>query len=356
MTVWAAVPLSLCAAAAVTERGALVASRVARLTGFMDWPVGYKGHRSPTPYLGGAAVIAAVLLAWIAFGASGRLATIAAGTVLLCLVGTVDDRVNLAPQWRILAEVGVAGLLWGADLGVTAFGAAVPDLAATVFWVVAAVNAFNLMDNIDGACASIAGISAAGLAAAALAYGQPSAAIMAVAVSGGCLGFLRHNLAAPARIFLGDGGSMPLGFLVAGLSIAVTRGRAIGPPELVACVLFAGLPVLDTTLVMISRYRRGANLITGGRDHLTHRLLTRLRTPRRVTLTLACVQAALVTLVALALRIGPEAVVGLAGALALPATAALMLLESPPWAPPSPGPALTERPSEPAAPFTVDIA
>ena len=296
--------------------------------------MGYKAHTAPTPYLGGAAVLGAMLVAVVLFdGVAGRFAAILACAALLWLIGTIDDRVNLSPQYRLIAEVAVGAIIWSADLGFTVFGPAALNLGFTILWVVAIVNAFNLMDNMDGACAVVAGISAAGIAAAALAGGDVSLAVMAVAVGGACAGFLRHNLGRPARIFLGDGGSMPLGFLIAALAMALVRGQGLGGGELFACGLFAGLPVLDTTLVVISRLRRRVNVLTGGLDHLTHRLLPRLGTPTRTVAVLGAVQATLVTLAVIADQIGAGALI-LTGAVAIGMGAlALVALESPDWAP-----------------------
>src|SRR5205085_10468953 len=105
--------------------------------------------------------------------------------------------------------------------------------------------------------------------------------------------FLPRNLARPARIFLGDGGSMPVGFVIAAGAIAATDANSLHAAALLGGAMLAGLPILDTALVTISRRRAGVTLLTGGRDHLTHRLLTRLGTPRRVALALAIAQALL---------------------------------------------------------------
>lgn len=306
LSAWVAIPLSLVLAALVAERCAVVSMIVARRAGFFDRPLGYKAHASPTPYLGGAAVLAALLVTVVSLSAvAGRSETILACAALLWLVGTIDDRVNLAPQWRLLAEVAVGVIIASANLGFTAFGSAELNLGFTILWVVAVVNAFNLMDNIDGACAVVAGISAAGIGAAALADADVTLGVMAVAVAGACGGFLRHNMAGPARIFLGDGGSMPLGFLIAALAMALVRDEGLGVGELFACGLFAGLPLLDTTLVVISRLRRRVNVLTGGLDHLSHRLVPRFRTPTRAVAALGAAQAALVTLAVIASQIGP---------------------------------------------------
>ncbi len=334
MSAWVLIPLALVLAALVAERCALVAMVVARRTGFVDRPLGYKAHAVATPHLGGAAVLAALLVTVVPIaGIGARFAGILVGATVLWTIGTIDDRVNLPPQWRVLAEAAVGMIVWSAGLGFTAFGSDALNLGLTILCVVAIVNAFNLMDNIDGACAVVAGISAGGIAVAALVGGDVALGIMAVAVAGACIGFLRHNLARPARIFLGDGGSMPLGFLVAALAMALVRGHRFGGGELCGCCLLAGLPILDTALVVISRLRRRVNVLTGGLDHLTHRLLPRFRSPTHVVAVLGAVQATLVALAVVADRIGADAWLATGTAAAVMGGLALYALEWP-WAAP----------------------
>jgi UDP-GlcNAc:undecaprenyl-phosphate GlcNAc-1-phosphate transferase len=172
-------------------------------------------------------------------------------------------------------------------------GGAGIDFALSVIWIVGLVNAFNLMDNLDGACGTVGWVSAAGIGVLAAIHGQSVLAGLAFGVAGGCAAFLRWNLASPAKIFLGDGGSMLIGFLVAALAMTTARHLHVGDASLLAGALLVGLPILDTTLVSCSRKRRDLTLVTGGRDHLTHRLLLALHTPRAVAGALALVQAVL---------------------------------------------------------------
>jgi UDP-GlcNAc:undecaprenyl-phosphate GlcNAc-1-phosphate transferase len=321
-------------AAVLAERGALLSMRVARRTDFYDHPGGYKTHGTATPYLGGAAVLLALLIAVsLLTGAIAYVPVILTCAVLLAALGTIDDRLTVSPWWRLLAEALAATALWAAHRGFTVFDSSALDLCLTIVWVVGIVNAFNLFDNIDGACASVAGISAAGVGVLGLIHGEWHVGALGMAIAGGCAGFLRHNLAKPARIFLGDGGSMPLGFLIASLTMVIARGRGLGADELLLAGLLAGLPVLDTTLVVISRKRRGVSVVTGGRDHLTHRLLARLGTPLRVAVVLGSAQAGLVALAVIGDASGPT-VLTLFGLMALVlGAAAVVVLESPGWTP-----------------------
>jgi UDP-GlcNAc:undecaprenyl-phosphate GlcNAc-1-phosphate transferase len=338
--------LSLIVVLAVTP----LAIRIADRTGFHDQPVGYKGHSKPTPYLGGAAVFTGYLLAAVLTGAAGsRLGWILVFAIFLWAVGTIDDRVTVAPLLRVIAEAGAAAGLFAADLGWSITGNDLADLAITVVWVVALSNAFNLMDNMDGAACTVALFSSAGTAVIALVLGDEMLAALAIALSGACLGFLRYNLAGPARIFLGDGGSMPIGFVVSATIMALPLDNDVRWQRLAIGVLLAGLPLLDTSLVILSRRRAGISLLQGGRDHLTHRLRRHLPSARAVAVALGTVQAALCA-GALWLSQHDETSTTLAWAFLLVAGAAtLALMETQAWAPERP-PAedMAEAPGAPA--------
>ena len=284
------VPLALLISAAVTFAFTPVAQRLARRTNFLDHPLGYKQHRASTPYLGGLAVLAGFLLAASLFGeALDRFATLTLCGLALAVVGTVDDRVGLGIGVRLLAQVLAALALWQSGLAWTELPAEWENLALTVVWVIGLTNAFNLFDNSDGAAAAVAAASTISVALVAVVLDDTALAIFSAAVAGSCIAFLRYNLANPARIFLGDGGSMPLGLLVAGTIMALPSG-GLGAAAVPAFALLAAMPILDTTLVVISRARRGNVIFSGARDHLTHRLLSRLGSVRRVALALGAAQ------------------------------------------------------------------
>ena len=166
------------------------------------------------------------------------------------------------------------------------------------------------MDNMDGAAATVVGISATGTGALAIVVGDAELAPLCFAVAGGCVGFLPRNLARPSRIFMGDGGSMPLGLLVAGTSMQVASAGNLGVAGVLEIGLIVGLAILDTTLVMVSRRRGGRPLMTGGRDHLTHRLRTRVGTPSAVAGSLASLQLVLCAAAIVAGLVGAGAILG----------------------------------------------
>ena len=277
-------------AIALTPQAARVAIRI----GFLDHPAGYKKHGRSTPYLGGAAVMIALLVPGLLVGGlTGPFAAVGIGAAALWVVGTIDDGVNLSPWARVAAEVLAAVGLWLGDAGWSLFSSDVANLLLTIVWVLGVVNAFNLMDNLDGAAGTVAAASGIGIGSFALVHGDEQLAGLAWALSGACVGFLRYNLARPARIFLGDGGSMPIGFVAAAVAIAAPSGDGLGFGALACAAMLVGLVVLDTTLVVISRRRRGIPLLTGGRDHLTHRLLAMTGTPQAVAATLGTLQLGL---------------------------------------------------------------
>jgi UDP-GlcNAc:undecaprenyl-phosphate GlcNAc-1-phosphate transferase len=315
---------------------------VARRLDVFDCPREYRRHAAPTPLLGGAVVIGAVLVAAIALGGGGKLLVLLGCAAGLCVMGTIDDAVAVAPKWRLLAEACAALILMAVGFGWAGYGRGF-DVALTVLWVVGLVNGFNLMDNLDGACGTVTCVSAAGIGTLAAVYGDAAVAGVAFALTAACAVFLRWNLARPARIFLGDGGSMPIGLLIAGLAMAATRRVPVGGAQLLAGALLAGLVILDTALVSVSRTRRRVTLVTGGRDHLSHRLLPVLGSPWGVAAALALGQAALCAVAIAGAQWGGEAL-AISGLIVVVLGAGVIaVLDSPRWRPA--GVAVGVRPS-----------
>jgi UDP-GlcNAc:undecaprenyl-phosphate/decaprenyl-phosphate GlcNAc-1-phosphate transferase len=319
LLVWALAPLAI---------------RLAAKTAFFDHPVGYKAHAAPTPYLGGVAVLWGFVLAAVVFGEGNtRFWPVLIGIAALAALGVLDDRIAVRPRYRVLAELAAATLLWATNLGWTFIDGELEELVLTCLWVLGVTNALNLMDNMDGAAATVGAACSAGIAALALVEGDPVLGAFALSLAGACVGFLRFNLrrGAPARIFLGDGGSMPIGFLVAAMAMNLPVGDGLGWPLLLVGGLLLGVPVLDTVLVIVSRTRRGVALMTGGRDHLTHRLHTKLSSAHTVALVLAVLQAAVSLLAIVALQLGREAIIMAALVCLALAAGVIALLEKPAW-------------------------
>jgi UDP-GlcNAc:undecaprenyl-phosphate GlcNAc-1-phosphate transferase len=262
--------------------------RLAHRLRFYDRPAGYKQHARPTPYLGGLAVLLGMLAAIAMTGTmSTRYIPVVVGMAAVWALGTLDDRWNLHPLLRVAVEAGLGAWLWAAGVGWELVASDALNLGMTIGWVVLVVNAFNLMDNMDGTGSTTGAVAAAGLGIFAVSQHDPALSAIAFALAGALLGFLPSNLARPARIFLGDGGSMVVGFVVAAVAMSAVPIDRLGFGAVLCAALITGLPLLDTAMVVVSRRRRGEPLLMGGRDHLTHRLLVALRSPRLVCALLA---------------------------------------------------------------------
>ena len=255
-----------------------VAKAVAVRRQILDRPVGYKQQAAPIPYLGGAAiaaafVIAVILAAWSrpltsGLGELGMLLGLALG---LSLMGLLDDIRGLGPLTRLIVQAMAAAAVVGAGLQVHIFGSNLLNVVVTVVWIVGVTNAFNLLDNMDGLSAGVTAIAAASFFMVAALNGQFLVASLAVALAGCALGFLWHNFH-PATIYLGDAGSLFFGFLLAILGIKL---RFEGPIEVTFFVpiLVLGVALMDTTLVTVTRILKRRNPLSGGRDHISHRLV-----------------------------------------------------------------------------------
>jgi UDP-GlcNAc:undecaprenyl-phosphate GlcNAc-1-phosphate transferase len=255
-----------------------LALRMALKRRLLDRPVGYKSQVSPVPYLGGLAIVSA-FTAVVAVAAVVRppvttldeLITILVLAVLLSLMGLLDDVRSLTPGVRLAAEIAAALLVWRSGIGVQLFMAEPLNAVFTVVWVVGITNAFNLLDNMDGLSAGVAAIGAGWFFVIGAANGQYLVASLAAALAGCALGFLHHNFH-PARIYMGDAGSLFLGFL---LSVLGVKLRFDGPTSVTFLVpaLVLGIALLDTGLVVACRLSTGRSPFQGGRDHISHRLV-----------------------------------------------------------------------------------
>jgi UDP-GlcNAc:undecaprenyl-phosphate GlcNAc-1-phosphate transferase len=272
-----------------------IARALAVRTNILDRPGEHKSHSRVTPYLGGLAIIVAAHAGTLAGHAidstTGRVLMVA---TLLGAVGLLDDSFPLRPLPRLGCQVAAAAVILGAGVRFEVLASPVADGVVSVVWLVVVTNALNLVDNMDGLCAGTAAIATLGVAGVALAAGQVSLAVTAVAITGACIGFLSFNWR-PAIIFMGDAGSMFLGASVAALTLAVhPPGGAAA--RIIVPLLIIGLPALDTTTVTLGRARRGISVMQGGRDHLSHRLVAqglRRRTAVRLLLAVELVGVAL---------------------------------------------------------------
>ena len=253
--------------------------RIAVRKAILDAPGERKAQESPVPYLGGVAIVVAfaatVLVAGFVTDPPGGIAALAAVLgmgLLLALTGLVDDLRGLSPYLRLAAEGAAGVVVYAADPGIGFPGPNWLDLVVTVVWVVGVTNAFNLLDNMDGLSAGVATIAGLSFCLIAGLNGQFLVAALSAAVAGCASGFLRHNFH-PAKIYMGDAGSLFLGFLLAFLAV---RLKLTGSPHVVGLfvpVLVLGVALFDTTLVTFNRIRHHRSPMQGGRDHASHRLV-----------------------------------------------------------------------------------
>ena len=259
-----------------------------------------KLHRRPVPRVGGVPIllaggIAFALLALSAGAGGGAVARalpyawkLAPAVLAMFLVGLVDDRVGLQP-WQKLAGQFVAGSLacWAGVSFTRVAGYALPSwfaIPVTLLWIAACANAFNLIDGIDGLAAGVAFIVSLTVLVAGVMLHHSGLALAAAALAGALLGFLRFNFSS-ASIFLGDCGSLTIGFLL-GCCTIVWSDEGATPGAALAPLLALSVPLLDTALAVIRRVLRCRPVFRPDRDHIHHRLLAQGLSPRRVVLVL----------------------------------------------------------------------
>ena len=310
-------------------------ARLAVARGWLDRPDGHrKVHSAPIPAVGGVAVFSAFTVTLLAFAVvgqdslSGALNEVAPQVPLLLAglmigaIGLVDDVRGVRPFAKLAVQAGAALFLCvqGFQIQVVSspFGGAIElgilAVPVTVLWLVGMSNAFNLIDGLDGLAAGLGLVSTVGLLAAAALNGRLETAMVAAALAGALLGFLPYNFN-PARVFLGDCGSLPVGFTLAAIavhsSIKTSAAIAVAVP-----LLALALPILDVGLSVMRRFVRRRPMFGADSNHIHHRLIGLGLTPRRAVVTLYGV-ATLFTALALAVVAGPKQVTWAVGLIAL---------------------------------------
>lgn len=260
----------------------------------VDRPGIRKIHTLPTPLLGGAALFAAIAgTLLLLFGSTREVLGLLLGGALFLALGLVDDLRDLGAG-KLLAEFGVAWLVV-AVMG-TAFHLSWPLAGTflTVLWIVGVANAFNCLDCADGAAPAAGGAAGVAFLAIAMIANQPLEALLAAAIVGATTAFLPYNRY-PARIFLGDAGSLALGYFLAMLGVMLSPG-VLSIPAMAAPAVVLSIPIYDIILVHVLRFRRGARslpdlLTSTGKDHLPHRLMERGIPAYRVPMAMVAASA-----------------------------------------------------------------
>ena len=278
-----------------------IVREINRRLGMVDKPDPRRINKVPIPRGGGAALflglfgsffvyVLATGSRWVGSGVGSHSLRFAALSTAVFLLGLADDKWNLPPKLKLFGQLAIAFFAWfWADLGFHTLWPSIPpaiDCAITMFWIVGAVNAFNLIDGLDGLASGIALIAVLGMAGALAFSGRPDQTMFHLAFAGALIGFLRYNYN-PASVFLGDSGSMLIGFLVATLPLATQAANSflvsVGVP-----LLAMGVPIFDTALAILRRsirhliFRRMSTevadgdsdkVMTADHDHLHHRIL-----------------------------------------------------------------------------------
>lgn len=274
------------------------------LTGLLTWPVralairlgamdapnmARKTQAEPVPYLGGVAIALGVTITTLAavyVGGNknaenaGQLIdlalTVLLPALLLGAMGLIDDLRSLSPWPRLIAQslVGtvVAIVIVSSGTTGTPFGTSTINTAVTIFWIVGICNSINFFDNLDGAASGAVAIAALGVFFIALDRGQELVSALSIVTAGATIGFLMWNKS-PAKIYMGDAGALFLGIIISVATIRLNPGIQPTWKSLTIPAILLAVPLLDTCVAVFSRLARGVSPLTGGKDHLSHRLV-----------------------------------------------------------------------------------
>lgn len=269
-----------------------VCKRISYHFNLLDFPSGRKAHKRPTPFLGGVAVFVsfwAVVLAGITFLAIfdrslarsmaipslwPKIGGIFTGSLVILFAGLVDDKKGLTPLKKLFFQIAAAGILMSLGLRINLLA----DLGAlgyvvTFVWILLLMNAFNFIDSLDGHCAGIAFISALTFFLITQIIQQPMVGLFLAAFAGAVIGFLPYNLK-PAKIFLGDNGSLFIGYMMAAFTLLCKyQTPQFNIATFFIPVLVFGVPIYDTLSVIVVRLWRGTAPWKGDRNHFAHRLV-----------------------------------------------------------------------------------
>jgi UDP-GlcNAc:undecaprenyl-phosphate GlcNAc-1-phosphate transferase len=275
------------------------------LTGLLTWPVralairlgamdapnmARKSQAEPVPYLGGVAIalgISIITLGAVFVGADNFAGenndqlkdlalTVLLPALLLGAMGLFDDLRSLSPWPRLITQSVVGSIVafiivQGGTLG-TPFGASILNTAVTIFWIVGICNSINFFDNLDGAASGAVAIAALGVFFIAFDRGQELVSALSIVTAGATIGFLMWNKS-PAKIYMGDAGALFLGIIISVATIRLNPGITPTWKSLAVPVILLAVPLLDTCVAVFSRLARGLSPLTGGKDHLSHRLV-----------------------------------------------------------------------------------
>ena len=278
----------------------------ARRTGALDQPDARKVHARPIPRIGGIGIYAAfmvsilVQLIFVELTPEFMMSLIGlmVGGTIIVAIGIIDDYCDLPAKVKLLGQIlAAAVLVIGFDVRIDFITDPLGDfiylelfaIPATIFWIVGLTNTVNLIDGLDGLAAGVSSNAAVTIFLVAMEEGIPFVAMVTAALAGAAVGFLYYNFN-PARIFMGDTGSMFLGFMLAGISV-VGAVKSAATIALIVPILALGLPILDTTFAIVRRARNHRPIFKPDKGHLHHRLLAHGFTQKQAVLLMYIVSA-----------------------------------------------------------------
>jgi UDP-GlcNAc:undecaprenyl-phosphate GlcNAc-1-phosphate transferase len=276
--------------------------KIAISIGAMDKPtMDRKTQKEPIPYLGGVAIASSISILTFAavIKSNNTQATFPLAAMLLFpaiflgVVGLIDDLRTLQPLPRLIIQtvtaIVVSLFLINTDTVAIHFDSTIIDEVIMVFWIIGICNSINFFDNLDGGAAGTVAVSSLGIAAIALGEGQELIAALSIVTAGSTLGFLMWNKS-PAKIYMGDAGALFLGVIVSVLTIRLNPGITPQWSSIALLPMLLAVPILDTCIAVFSRIKRGISPFTGGKDHLSHRLMRKGLSKRRTAFTLWAMQ------------------------------------------------------------------
>jgi len=286
----------------VTFLVSVVATYVVRAIAFrlnyVNIPQADRWSQRSVALMGGLAIVASFLVVTsvlairtlpdisISRAVHSHLVRLVISSLMMCFVGLVDDRIHLKPSTKLVGQIAAAAVLMGLDARLHWTGFEAVDTLLTFFWVIGITNAFNLLDNMDGLSTGTACIASLFCALLFAIHGQPTVSGVAIILAGSTAGFLVFNFH-PASIFMGDSGSLFLGFMLAGLTLFSAGSRQADLVAVLAIpTVLLIVPIFDTSLVTVVRKFSGRRISQGGRDHSSHRLVALGLSERKAVLLL----------------------------------------------------------------------
>ncbi len=305
------------------------------LTGLLTWPVralairlgamdapnlARKTQAEPVPYLGGVAIALGITITvfaavFVGKGTSSNTEqiqdlafTIMLPALILGAMGLFDDLRSLSPWPRLILQiiVGTLAAFLIVENGTTGtpFGSSTLNTAVTIFWIVGICNSINFFDNLDGAAAGAVAIAALGVFVIAFDRGQELIGALSIVTAGATIGFLMWNKS-PAKIYMGDAGALFLGIIISVATIRLNPGIEPTWKSLTIPVILLAVPLLDTCVAVFSRIARRVSPLTGGKDHLSHRLV-RAGLSRRLAAVSLWSASGVCAIVAIAIYMYPD--------------------------------------------------